>query len=237
MMNWNVLSHARPANDNTLLRDCDFLKDERLIKIGRTYVRLVKFHFQMEKKLPTLNFKQLGLKGPNTLKFLCNQMPQRSLSNPEDWPENSGFDPRACAPLISWIFQMLFEVMWWIDTETSTWVDPPERCIGDMSIRDKFLTFFHSNWIIWQISPYFEDMWPNALWKNPLPHEERGWRLAADSASRVGGLASHCDSNFMVCVTRWPLLVIWSFQAITNNNLCYLTSLLIMLQNHCHQVE
>ena len=101
MMNWNVLSHARPANDNTLLRDCDFLKDERLIKIGRTYVRLVKFHFQMEKKLPTLNFKQLGLKGPNTLKFLCNQMPQRSLSNPEDWPENSGFDPRARAPLIS----------------------------------------------------------------------------------------------------------------------------------------
>ena len=149
-------------------------------------------------------------------------MTQRSLSNPEDWPENSGFDPRTCAPLISWISQMLFEVMQWIDTKTSAWVDPPYCCIGDMSINEKFLTFFHSNSIIWQISPYLEDVWPNALWKNPLPYEEHGWRLAADSASRVGSLASHMTPIPWYVLKNDLCCRFGVFKQSQTKNLCYL---------------
>lgn len=68
IMNWNVQKHAQPANDNTSIQDCDFAKDIRLVKIGQTYVRVVKFHFDIKKiirvsqhlqKSPTYNKKKL----------------------------------------------------------------------------------------------------------------------------------------------------------------------------------
>jgi len=52
LMSWNIRKHAQPATDNTSIQDCDFAKDIRLIKIGQTYVRVVKFHFDLKKIIP-----------------------------------------------------------------------------------------------------------------------------------------------------------------------------------------
>jgi hypothetical protein len=61
LMSWNVHKHAQPANDNTSIRDCDFAKDIRLIKIGKTYVRVVKYHFDMKKIIPVSPHLQKSL--------------------------------------------------------------------------------------------------------------------------------------------------------------------------------
>jgi len=52
LMSWNICKHALPASDHTSIRDCDFAKDIRLIKIGHTYVRVIKFHYDRKKIIP-----------------------------------------------------------------------------------------------------------------------------------------------------------------------------------------